>query len=75
MRITILTYSGNGNLPEEILVRFGSGHGDFTGIGTLNTSTGEISTGDWFDLNGRKLQAKPTTKGVYINNGRKVVVK
>ena len=56
-------------------MRFGSGHGDFTGIGTLNTTTGEISTGDWFDLNGRKLQAKPTTKGVYINNGRKVVVK
>ncbi|MBR6188776.1 MAG: hypothetical protein IKQ59_07455 [Prevotella sp.] len=27
-----LTYSGNGNLPEEILVRFGNSHGDFTAI-------------------------------------------
>ena len=33
-----------------------------------------IDNGDWFDLNGRKI-AKPTKKGVYIMNGRKVVVK
>jgi hypothetical protein len=29
----------------------------------------------FYDLNGRKLNAKPTTKGVYLFNGRKVVVK
>ena len=29
----------------------------------------------WFSLDGRKLQGKPTQKGVYINNGVKVVVK
>ena len=28
-----------------------------------------------YDLNGRKLQQKPTRKGVYILNGSKVVVK
>ena len=31
--------------------------------------------GDYYDLNGRKLQGKPTKKGIYIKNGRKVVVK
>ena len=31
--------------------------------------------GDWFDLNGRKLQSKPKKKGVYILNGQKKVVK
>jgi hypothetical protein len=30
---------------------------------------------NWYDLNGRKLQAAPTKKGVYIMNGKKVVVK
>jgi hypothetical protein len=30
---------------------------------------------NWYDLNGRKLQGKPTRKGVYIQNGQKVVVK
>ncbi len=29
----------------------------------------------WFMLDGRKLPGKPTQKGVYINNGRKVVMK
>ena len=30
---------------------------------------------DWFTLDGRKLNAKPTAKGIYINNGRKIVIK
>ena len=29
----------------------------------------------WFTLDGRRLQAKPTAPGIYINNGRKVVIK
>ena len=29
----------------------------------------------WYDLNGRKLEGNPTKKGVYIQNGRKVVIK
>ena len=31
--------------------------------------------GAWFSLDGRKLQGKPTEKGLYIVNGRKVVMK
>ena len=31
--------------------------------------------GDWYTLDGMKLQAAPTKKGVYIMNGKKVVVK
>ena len=29
----------------------------------------------WYDMNGRRLQSKPSRKGVYIKNGKKVVVK
>ena len=29
----------------------------------------------WFTLDGRKLPDKPKTKGIYINNGHKVVIK
>ena len=29
----------------------------------------------WYTLNGMKLESKPTEKGVYIYNGRKVVIK
>ncbi len=30
---------------------------------------------DWYDLDGRKLSGKPASKGVYIQNGKKVVIK
>ncbi len=29
----------------------------------------------WFTLDGRRLNGRPTQKGIYINNGRKVVIK
>ena len=40
-----------------------------------NTNLTNITNGNWYDLNGRKLNGMPTKKGVYIMNGRKVVVK
>ena len=35
----------------------------------------EVKDNSFYDLNGRKLNGMPTKKGVYIMNGRKVVVK
>ena len=29
----------------------------------------------WYDMNGRRLQSKPVRKGIYIKNGKKVVIK
>ena len=29
----------------------------------------------WYDLSGRRLSGKPVSKGVYIQNGKKVVIK
>ena len=40
-----------------------------------NTNITNITNGNWYDLNGRKLNGMPTKKGLYIMNGRKVVVK
>ena len=34
-----------------------------------------VSDGDWYTLDGRKLEGKPTRKGLYIKNGKKVVVR
>lgn len=47
--------------------------GSTTGISGINADNTE--DGDWYDLNGRKLQSTPTTKGIYIKNGKKQVVK
>jgi hypothetical protein len=34
-----------------------------------------IDNDDWYSLDGRKLDGKPTARGIYINNGKKVVIK
>ena len=51
------------------------GDGDATGIADVRSMMSELRGETWYTLDGRKLQEKPTTKGVYIQNGRKVVVK
>ena len=43
-------------------------------ISHLSPLTSHLSDA-WFDLNGRRLNGKPTAKGVYVNNGRKVMVR
>ena len=50
----------------------------FSGSGTTGIDAAtlrDITTGDWYDLNGRKLNGIPTKKGIYIQNGKKVVIK
>ena len=44
-------------------------------MGISQIENGELTIENWYDLNGRKLQAAPTKKGIYIRNGKKVVVK
>ena len=44
-----------------------------TGVESLTPTLSE-GEGDWYDLNGRKINM-PTKKGIYIQNGKKVVVK
>ena len=44
-----------------------------TGIDAIENVT--IDNEGWYDLQGRKLQAKPNRSGIYIHNGKKVVVR
>ncbi len=74
-------------LPEEIRVVVAGAEsvdenradaGTMKVIGTINTRTGEFKFANdrWFDLQGRYLGSKkPTQKGAYYNNGKKVIVK
>lgn len=43
--------------------------------GLKAVDSGQLTDDTWYDLNGRKLSRKPTTKGVYIWKGKKVVVR
>ena len=58
--------------PSQTVVNFGD---DMTGIWNVNVNDNVNDNDNWCDLNGRKLGKKPTQKGVYIQNGRKFVVK
>ena len=62
-------------LPQTITVVLLSSSGETTGIGTLDTKTGDITLDGWYTMDGRKLEGKPTKKGLYINNGHKIVIK
>ena len=46
-----------------------------TGLTPNPSPVREGSAGAWYDMQGRKLQAKPIHRGIYVNNGRKVVIK
>ena len=48
-----------------------------TGIQSIDHSPLTIDhyDGAWYSLDGRRLNGKPTAKGVYVKNGKKVVIK
>jgi len=64
-------------LPQSITVRLVGSNGEVTGIGTLDTKTGEMTFDSeaWYTLDGVRLSGKPSSKGIYINNGKKIVIK
>jgi hypothetical protein len=82
-----LTYNNNGGqfagtrsggeAPSRIIVRLIGGDGETTKIMSIDNGEWTIDNwaGEWYSLDGRKLQGKPTKKGLYIHNGRKEVLK
>jgi hypothetical protein len=59
-----------------------SGSRGFIGIGDDETtglipslSTKGEGSGFWYSLDGRRLSAQPTQKGVYVRNGQKIIIK
>ena len=61
--------------PQYISISGDLGEGT-TGIDNLNVNDNlNDNEATWYDLNGRKLNGKPSQKGIYIKNGKKIVVK
>ena len=56
------------------LTSIGGGADDTTGIIEM-IQPADNGTEAWYSLDGRKLNSKPTKKGVYIQNGKKIVIK
>ena len=67
---------GTANASEFVL-NFDGEEDNTTGIievKEVNASLG-VNDNSWYDLSGRKLDKQPTEKGLYIHNGKKVVIK
>ena len=59
--------------PQYISISGDLGEGT-TGLDASLVNSEEVNS-VWYDLNGRKLNGKPAQKGIYIKNGKKIVVK
>lgn len=66
------TRSNHESLPDTFAIEWISARGttNISGIKTIAPQKEE-----WYMLDGHKLSGMPVKKGVYINNGRKVVIK
>ena len=64
-------------MPAQMKVRLIAADGNTTSLSEkVIVNSEKLATAtEWFTLDGRKLNAQPTMKGIYIVNGRKVVVK
>ncbi len=57
------------------MLNFGTGSEETASLREISNEELGISNYDYYTLDGRKLNGKPTAKGLYIVNGRKVVIK
>ena len=49
--------------------------GGTTGITTIGNEQLTNDNGAWYTLDGKKLDSKPTQQGIYLHNGKKIVVR
>lgn len=64
--------------PSEVKgydISWDESEGEISNICEISKDNHSQSSMGWYTLDGRKLTGKPTTKGIYINNGRKMVIK
>jgi hypothetical protein len=50
-------------------------NGEETGINPVIRTIEANGSNRYFDMQGRQISGKPTTKGIYIINGNKVAIK
>ena len=60
------------DMPEQIQIVLKGVNGE-TGIGKIDTKTGEFTFDGWYDLNGNRVEEN--YKGVRVGNGKKVLIK
>ena len=65
-----ITAGDKASEARAFVLNFGDGE---TAIKSLSADA--KNSGAWYDMSGRRLSGKPNRSGIYVNNGRKVVIK
>ena len=69
-------HHGSSPAPQFISIADITNGDNLTGINdAIRLNDEQMINDKWYDLNGQQLQKKPTRKGVYLNNGRKVIIR
>ncbi|MBR5918804.1 MAG: hypothetical protein IKZ83_02750, partial [Prevotella sp.] len=61
------------NAGAKEITNFVLNFGETTSLNEELRMKSEESVGDWYSIDGRRLQGEPTAKGVYIHKGKKVI--
>ena len=69
-----LIYENANNNAKGLALSIGDENGEATGIRAIGIDTG-THDGQWFTPQGMLLNKQPTTRGIYIHNGKKIVIK
>ena len=70
------TNAGTSSAARMITIEEPNGETNVTAISEVNVDAkAGVKAEGWYTINGVKLNAAPTQKGLYINNGKKVIIK
>ena len=60
---------------KAVIMDEGDINSETTGINDINSTPADTATDTWYTLQGTRLTGKPAQSGIYINNGKKVIIK
>ena len=46
-----------------------------TGLHQVTSDKSQVQSEEWYTLDGRKLRGMPTQRGIYVNNGKRIIIK
>ena len=61
-------------IPSRIKVRLLGNDGAVTAVGWLDTESGDVTIDKWYDMSGRELDGAPMGNGMFIHNGKAVLI-
>ena len=68
-------HHGSSPAPQFISIADVTNGDNLTGIDAILVNSEKVNSEKWYSVNGQELQKKPTRKGVYLHNGRKVIIR